>query len=92
MRYTHCMAHTPRRVTVGDRGRLVLPSEVRRELELEPGTQMIVSTENDGSVRLRPYRAVARQNRGVLRELPGPSMVDELFAERRAETAQEDAD
>jgi AbrB family looped-hinge helix DNA binding protein len=86
------MAHNEKRVTLGERGRLVLPSAVRRELDLKPGTHMIVSTETDGSVRLRPYRAVATQNRGILRDLRGGSMVDELLVERRAEAAEEDAE
>lgn len=38
-------------VTVGDRGRVVLPAAVRSELGLEPGTRMLLSTESDGSVR-----------------------------------------
>lgn len=71
---------------------MVLPSAVRRELDLKPGTQMLLSTEKDGSLRLRPYRAVAEQNRGVLRDLPGESMVDELLTQRRAEAAREDAE
>jgi AbrB family looped-hinge helix DNA binding protein len=87
--YTCNMAHTERRITVGDRGRLVLPSAVRRELDLKPGTHMLLSTEDDGSLRLRPYRAVAEQSRGLLRRLPGGSMVDELLAERRAEADRE---
>lgn len=86
------MAHPERRVTVGDRGRLVLPSAVRRELDLKPGTHMLLSTEDDGSLRLRPYRAVAEQSRGLLRRLPGGSMVDELLAERRAEADREDTE
>jgi AbrB family transcriptional regulator (stage V sporulation protein T) len=86
------MAHTERRVTVGERGRVVLPSAVRRELDLKPGTHMLLSTEKDGSLRLRPYRAVAEQSRGLLRDLPGGSMVDGLLAERRAEAAREDAE
>jgi hypothetical protein len=53
---------------------------------------MLLSTEEDGSLRLRPYRAVAAQNRGLLRDLPGGPMVDELLAERRAEATQEDAE
>jgi AbrB family looped-hinge helix DNA binding protein len=90
--YTLSMAHIEGRVTVGERGRVVLPSAVRRELDLKPGTHMLLSTEQDGSVRLRPYRAVAEQSRGLLRDLPGESMVDELLAERRAEAAREDAE
>lgn len=86
------MAHIEGRVTIGQRGRVVLPSAVRRELDLKPGTHMLLSTEQDGSLRLRPYRAVAQQTRGLLRDLPGESMVDELLAERRAEAAREDAE
>ena len=35
---------------IGDRGRIVLPSSVRAELGLEPGTPMLLSTEEDGSL------------------------------------------
>ncbi len=71
---------------------MVLPSAVRRELDLKPGTRMLLSTEKDGSLRLRPYRVVAEQSRGLLRDLPGESMVDDLIAQRRAEAVQEDTE
>lgn len=53
---------------------------------------MLLSTEKDGSLRLRPYRSVADQGRGMLAGLgpAGESMVDELLAERRREAARED--
>jgi|KBSMisStandDraft_5_1062788.scaffolds.fasta_scaffold759293_2 AbrB family looped-hinge helix DNA binding protein len=89
--YNTSMAHTERQVVVGERGRLVLPSTVRAELGIEPGTRLLLSTEPDGSLRLRPYRAVAEQGRGLLAKLE-PSdrpMVDELLAERRREDARE---
>ena len=50
----------------------MLPSSVRAELGLEPGTPMLLSTEEDGSLRLRPYRAVAAQGRGHGREAVRP--------------------
>ena len=85
------MHHTEQQVVVGDRGRLVLPADVRSRLGIEAGTRMLLSTERDGSLRLRPYRAVADQNRGLLADLAsGASMVDELLAERRREAASED--
>ncbi|MBB4661281.1 AbrB/MazE/SpoVT family DNA-binding domain-containing protein [Conexibacter arvalis] len=86
------MAHAERHVTVGDRGRVVLPAAVRAELGLVPGARMLLSTEADGSVRLRPYRAVADRNRGLLAELLGAdrSLADELAEERRREAARED--
>ncbi|MDO8210395.1 AbrB/MazE/SpoVT family DNA-binding domain-containing protein [Conexibacter sp. CPCC 206217] len=86
------MAHAERHVTVGDRGRLVLPAAVRSQLGLEPGTRMLLTTEPDGSLRLRPYRAVADRHRGILGAANGPSLVDELIAERRREAAREDAE
>jgi AbrB family looped-hinge helix DNA binding protein len=85
------MAHTEHQIVVGDRGRLVLPSAVRAELGIKPGTRLLLSTEPDGSLRLRPYRAIAEQGRGLLAELAraDQSMVSELLAERRREAARE---
>lgn len=86
------MSHNEHQVVVGDRGRLVLPFDVRAALGLEAGSRMLLSTERDGSLRLRPYRSVADQGRGMLAGLApaGESMVDELLAERRREAAHED--
>ncbi len=69
----------------------MLPSGVRAELGLTPGSRLLLSTEKDGSLRLRPYRSVADQNRGMLAGLApsGDSMVDELLAERRHEAERE---
>ena len=80
-----------RQVTIGDRGRLVLPAAVRAELGLHAGSRLLLSTEPDGSLRLRPYRAVADGSRGLLAGLGSGSIVDELIAERRAAAAAEDA-
>jgi AbrB family looped-hinge helix DNA binding protein len=78
-------------VTIGDRGRIVLPSSIRSALGLEPGTRMLVSAEDDGSVTLRPYRAVAEKSRGSFSDLSkGGSLVDELLADRRAQAHSEE--
>ena len=86
------MAHAERQIVVGDRGRVVLPADVRSALGLVAGSRMLLSTERDGSLRLRPYRSVADQGRGLLAGLApgGESMVDELLAERRREATRED--
>jgi AbrB family looped-hinge helix DNA binding protein len=88
------MSHGQFEVVVGDRGRIVLPAAVRSRLGLGPGTRMLLSTEPDGSLRLKPYRVVADQGRGLLAGLAsaGGSLVDELVAERRAEAEREDTD
>lgn len=69
----------------------MLPSEVRTQLGLETGSRLLLSTEADGSMRLRPYRSVADLNRGLLAGLApaGESVVDELLAERRQEAEDE---
>jgi AbrB family looped-hinge helix DNA binding protein len=92
--YSGRMAHKAREVVVGDRGRLVLPSDIRAELGLEPGTRMLLSTDDDGSLLLRPYRAVAEKTLGMLADLAPAdvSMVDELISERRQEAAREDSE
>ena len=94
MWYAREMAHTERQVIVRERGRLVLPSGVRAELGITPGTRLLLSTEPDGSLRLRPYRAIAEQGRGLLAKVAPAdrSMVGELLAERRREAARESAE
>ena len=69
----------------------MLPSKVRSALGLEQGTQMLLSTEADGSLRLRPYRVVAEESRGLYADLSKEgSLVDELLADRRAEAHGEE--
>jgi len=52
---------------------------------------MLLSTEDDGSLRLRPYRAVADESRGVFADLAEDgSLVDELLAERRVDAGREE--
>jgi AbrB family looped-hinge helix DNA binding protein len=85
---------TPRRnaVVLGDRGRIVLPAAVRKELDLEPGSKMTIDVEEDGTIRLRPYAAIARSSMGMLADIAPPdvSLVDELIAERRREAKREE--
>lgn len=85
-------SHRRNQVVLGDRGRIVLPAEVRRELGLEPGCRFRVETENDGTLRLRPYAAIAKAGLGMFADVEprDVSMVDELIAERRAEAKREE--
>lgn len=89
--YIRSMGRQFGEVTVGDRGRVVLPAAVRETLGLQRGTRMLVRAERDGTLTLRPYRAVAERNRGLLADLApsDTSMVDELLAERRREAERE---
>lgn len=83
------MSHTEQ-ITIGERGRVVLPASIRAALGLKPGTRMLITTEDDGSLRMRPYRAVADANLGLFVDVAKEgSLVDELLAARRADAARE---
>lgn len=84
-------ARGPEELTVDDRGRLLLPAEVRRRLGLGPGAALLLEVE-DGTIRLVPRAAAARRGHGIFADRArGRSLVEELRRERRAETALEEA-
>ena len=86
---------TPRTVFpvfMAERGRLVLPAEVRERLRIQPGDRLALIVDPDGTIRLQT-RTVAIQNlRGSFKHLttPGRLASDELIAERRREAAKEE--
>ena len=75
---------------VSSKGQLVIPAVIREELGIEPGTRVEVRRQGD-EVILRPLtRATARRLIKELRGITagGPSMTDELIADRHAEDAK----
>lgn len=73
-------------VVMGDRGRLVIPMEVRDRLSLRPGTPLLL-VETGGGVVLATRVQVKEW---VRRGLEGPSLVTELVDERRRAAADDD--
>lgn len=74
-------------VVMGDRGRLVVPAELRERLGLDVGTPMLLVETPRGLVL-----ATRQQVTQLVRDqLTGPSLVEELLAERRAAAAADDA-
>ncbi|MCA0378034.1 MAG: AbrB/MazE/SpoVT family DNA-binding domain-containing protein [Actinobacteria bacterium] len=71
---------------LGDRGRLVVPAELRAKQKWEQGTPLLL-IETDGGVVLAS-QAQAKQL--VRAQLAGRSLVDELIADRRAAAQQEE--
>jgi AbrB family looped-hinge helix DNA binding protein len=72
---------------MGDRGRLVIPAELRERAGLAEGTPLILLDAPDGLVLL-----TREQLQQLVRaDLTGLDLVGELLAERRAEAAAEDA-
>ena len=76
-------------LTMGDRGRVVLPAPLRNELHLEPGDQLLARVTSAGSLSMESFGARARRLRGSFAHA-GTSMADELLAERARE-AEDDA-
>lgn len=74
-------------VKVGDRGRLVIPAELRRDGRFEPGAVLIVVDSPSGVVLLTRTELKDR----VRADLEGQDLVGELMAERRRNAADEDA-
>jgi AbrB family looped-hinge helix DNA binding protein len=74
-------------VVMGDRGRLVIPAEVREHVGLGTGTTLTLLETPDGLVLLtrEQLRSLVR------RDLAGLDLVGELLADRRSGSAAEDA-
>ena len=73
-------------ITMGDRGRLVIPAEVRERAGLDEGTALLLLETNDGVVLLTREQLKRR----VRSDLAGDDLVTELLADRRAASAAED--
>ena len=80
-------------VTLGASGRVVIPAELRRVLNLKEGDEVVLELDGQ-SVRLAHQDTVLRDVQAYFREgIPeGVSLVDELIAERREEARRENPD
>jgi len=74
-------------VTMGDRGRLVIPAELRERAGLAEGVPLILLEAPHGLVLLTR----SQLQELVRADLAGLDLVGELLAERRAESAADDA-
>lgn len=82
----------PTKVAVGPQGRLVIPSEIRRELGIAPGDVLLALVEDQRLVLEKREAVLQRLRRRFARIPPGVSLVDELIAERRAESKREEGE
>lgn len=74
-------------LSVGPKGRVVIPVEIRRQLGLEEGSQLVALVEGEG-VLLLPRDAVKDRLRGMFAGVR-TSMAEELIHDRRAAAAKE---
>ena len=73
-------------VTMGDRGRLVVPAELRERAGLDPGQPLVFVESDDGIVLLTREQLKRR----VRADLVGHDLVGDLLAERARSAAAED--
>jgi AbrB family looped-hinge helix DNA binding protein len=72
---------------VGPKGRVVIPAEIRRELGIEEGSELVALVEGEAVV-LVPRSAIKSRLRSIFAATEA-SMREELMAERRAEAARD---
>ena len=72
-------------IAMGDRGRLVIPAEVRERVGLDEGQALVLIDGPDGMVLLTREQLKRR----VQADLDGLDLVADLLAERRAAAADE---
>ena len=77
-------------ITIGPQGRLVIPSEIRREMGLAPGDQLMVHVEDQRLVLEKEEAVFQRLRQRFAQVPPGVSLSEELIAERREASRKED--
>lgn len=71
--------------SVGDRGRLVIPSALRHSQKWEQGTQLLMLDTPTGVITMTQKQA----KRLIKRQIGAGSLVEELLAERRSAAQKE---
>jgi bifunctional DNA-binding transcriptional regulator/antitoxin component of YhaV-PrlF toxin-antitoxin module len=66
------------------------PSRLRKDLALEEGDRVVLTVEEDGSVRMASLKQKIRRFQGMLKHLkPGARWSEELIEQRRREARRE---
>ena len=74
-------------VSVGPKGRVVIPAEIRRELDIREGSELVALVEGEAVV-LVPRAAIKSRLRSIFAGV-GASMREELIGERRADASRD---
>lgn len=69
-------------LTMGDRGRVVIPQALREAADLKPGDKLIAFQDESGITLMTRAQLQAKVYAGLVH--PEESLVDELIADRRA--------
>jgi AbrB family looped-hinge helix DNA binding protein len=84
------MATTNVKARINDQGRIVIPAEIRRKMDLKPGETVLMDLQ-DGVLKIESHRARIRRIQEEFKKYAKPGILasDELIAERRKEARRE---
>jgi AbrB family looped-hinge helix DNA binding protein len=75
---------------LGDRGRLVLPSRLRKRLALKSGEELVLTLDDDGAMRLTTRRQRLNKVQCMFAAIqPHRILSEQLIRERRLEARRE---
>ena len=78
------------RTKLAEGGRIVIPSEFRKALDLKVGDEVIIDLDEGRLTLSTPRQAIRRAQELVRKYVPeGNSLVDGLIADRRSEATRE---
>lgn len=80
-------------VKIGEDGRVVIPSSLRKELNIKPGDTLVLESDGD-SLLVRGYERVLQEVQEAFGDLAAPDVLlsEELLRDRRAEAERESRD
>lgn len=81
----------PYKVRIAAGGRIVIPAEVRQELGVKEGEEVLLTRDENG-YRITTYRDAIRRAQALFSRIkkPGESVVDAFLRERRDEAQREE--
>jgi AbrB family looped-hinge helix DNA binding protein len=84
------MASAIVKARMNDQGRLLIPAEIRRKMNIKPGETVLMNLE-DGILKIESHRARIRRIQEEFKKYAKPGVLasDELIAERREEARRE---
>jgi AbrB family looped-hinge helix DNA binding protein len=82
--------HRHEKLTIRQGGRVIIPAQLRAELGLNIGDELIATVDN-GELKLSTLKERIRRLQELLApyKKPGESVVDDFIADRRTEAAKE---
>jgi len=75
-------------VTTSNRGQIVIPRDIRRQLNIQPGKKILVKAEGDRAILLPLPDDPVEHFCGIFQD--GPSLTKELLSERQKEQNREE--